>query len=81
MATRMTSDKDKNGSPDILSVKRFYTEIKMKSGKFATAKITVIESQQNSHTIHSVELFAENSIPPVNALALCRPAKLFWSAA
>ncbi len=56
-ATRMTSGKDKNGSPDIISVKRFYADFKLKSGKKATAKITVKESKQNGHTIYSVELY------------------------
>ena len=55
-ATRMTKGKDRDSSPDIISVKRFYTDFKLKSGKTATAKITVKESIQNGHTIYSVEL-------------------------
>lgn len=56
-AQKMSVGKDKNGSPDIISVKRFYNDFKLKSGKKATAKITVKESKQNGHTIYSVELY------------------------
>ena len=55
-ATRMTPCNDRNFDQNILSVKRFYTDFKLKSGKSATAKITVKETKQNGHTIYSVEL-------------------------
>ncbi len=55
-ATKMKPEKDRNSDPNILSVKRFYTDFKLKSGKQATVKITVKETKQNGHTIYSVEL-------------------------
>lgn len=49
--------KDKKGSSNILSIKRFSANFRLKEGRNAKAYITVKESIQNGHTIYSVELF------------------------
>lgn len=47
---------DKNNSPDLKSIKRFDSEVALKSGKKAIAHITVKESVLNGHKIYSVEV-------------------------
>lgn len=55
-ARLVSSSKDKKGSNNIISVKRFTSPFRTSLGKDANAYITVKESKQNGHTIYSVEL-------------------------
>ena len=52
----METRPDKNGSAQILSIKRFSAPFTLESGKKANAYITVKETVQNDHKIYSVEL-------------------------
>lgn len=47
---------DKNGSANLLSIKRFDCSVKLSNGKEAIAHITVKESRQDGHKIYSVEV-------------------------
>lgn len=49
---------DRDKSPNILSIKRFRTNMTTVDGNPATAKITVKETKQNGHKIYSIELEA-----------------------
>lgn len=49
---------DRDKSPNILSIKRFRTNMTTVDGNPATAKITVKETRQNGHKIYSIELEA-----------------------
>lgn len=50
---------DKKGSAQILSIKRFVAPFTLKSGRKATAYITVKESIDSGHKIYSVELMEQ----------------------
>ena len=49
---------DRDKYPNILSIKRFRTNMTTVDGNPATAKITVKETKQNGHKIYSIELEA-----------------------
>lgn len=55
-AKLVSVQKDKNDSDNVLAIKRFSTDFKLKSGKKATAYFTVKETKQNGHTLYSIEL-------------------------
>lgn len=55
-ATLVEAGHDKNGSPDVLSVKRFDAPLVLSDGTKANAWITVKETKNNGHTIYSLEL-------------------------
>lgn len=52
----METRPDKNGSAQILSIKRFNAPFTLESGRKANAYITVKESIDSGHKIYSVEL-------------------------
>ncbi len=52
----VSSAPDKNGSPDIVCIKRYDTRIKFKNGKSATAHITVKQYKNEEDKIYSLEL-------------------------
>ena len=51
-----SSAPDKNGSPDIVCVKRYDTPFKMRNGKLAKAHLTVKEYKNGEMKIYSLEL-------------------------
>lgn len=55
-AKLVSVQKDRDDKQNILSIKRFNTEFKLKSGRKANAYFTVKETLQNGHTLYSVEL-------------------------
>ena len=46
--------------PNIISIKRFASDAKLKNGKMSEVLITVKESISNGHHIYSIELFKIN---------------------
>lgn len=55
-AELVSVQKDRNSSENILSIKRFSTDFKLKNGKPAKAYFTVKETLQNGYTLYSLEL-------------------------
>lgn len=51
---------DKKASPDLKSIKRFDSDVKLNGGTNAIAHITVKESVENGHKIYSVEVMELN---------------------
>ncbi len=52
----ISSAPDKNGSSDVISVKRYDTRFKLRNGKKAIAHITVKEYKGGDNLIYSLEL-------------------------
>ncbi len=52
----ISSALDKNGNPDVVSVKRYEAKFKLRNGKRATAFITVKEFKEGDDLIYSLEL-------------------------
>ncbi len=52
----ISSAPDKHGSPDVVCVKRYDSDFKLRNGKEAIAHLTVKEYKDGSNKIYSLEL-------------------------